>query len=157
MRAYNGNRLADGAADLPAQARTGFALWSAALRWQRELTATLAPVSLTPVQYALLSSALAYDREHRLPPTQVVLAQAAGTDTMMTSQVLRALEQRGLIVRGVDPTDRRARRIALTTAGIDAVAAATPLVDGLEDRHFGPNGDGTADLRRVLETLRDAA
>ncbi len=147
----------DGDEDSPAQERTGFALWSAALRWQRELTAALAPSSLTPVQYALLSTALAYDRRHRRPPSQVVLAQAAGTDTMMTSQVLRALEQRGLIVRGVDPTDRRARRIVLTAAGTDVVAVATPLVDALEERHFGPDGDGTADLRRVLETLRDAA
>ncbi len=157
MRAYNGTRVAHADEDPPASARTGFALWNAALRWQRELTASLVPASLTPVQYALLSSALAYDRKHRQPPSQVILAQTAGTDTMMTSQVLRALEKRGLIVRGADPADRRVRRIVLTTAGTDAVAVASPLVDAFEERHFAPDGEGTADLRRVLETLRDAA
>ncbi len=157
MRTYNVRKVAEATHDPPALARTGFALWNAALRWQRELTAALAPVALTPVQYALLSSALAYDRAHRRPPSQVILAQEAGTDTMMTSQVLRALEQRGLIVRGVDPADRRARRIVLTAAGTDTVASASPLVDALEERHFAPDGQGTADLRRVLETLRDAS
>ncbi len=37
------------------------------------------------------------------PPTQRAIAQHAGTDPMMISQVLRALGAKGLIGRDVDP------------------------------------------------------
>ena len=57
----------------------------------------LEPYELTHVQFVLLTSLwwLA-DHEDR-PPTQARLAQHAGTDPMMTSQVTRKLEARALL------------------------------------------------------------
>src|SRR5947199_7006718 len=93
----------------------GFLLWHVTLRWQRLIRAALAPHELTHVQFVLLASAW-WLAEHEEMPTQQRLASRAGTDTMMTSQVLRKLEDRELITREPDPADARARRIGLTRA-----------------------------------------
>ena len=45
------------------------------------------------------------------PVTQHALAEHAATDEMMTSQVLRALEERGLVERAQHPSDARARKL----------------------------------------------
>ena len=68
---------------------------------------------LTHVQFVLLAS-LWWLVDHDRPPTQARLAQQAGTDPMMTSQVTRKLETRGLLERAPDPTDSRARLLRLT-------------------------------------------
>ena len=67
---------------------------------------------LTHVQFVLLASLwwLVDHDDHSL--TQAQLAQQAGTDPMMTSQVTRKLETRGLPERAQDPTDSRARDCA---------------------------------------------
>src|SRR5579872_6884008 len=93
----------------PAQS-PGFLLWHAALRWQRHIVAALAPLELTHVQFVLLASTW-WLNEHGQEPTQVALAAHAGTDIKMTSQVIRALERKGLVHRAIDETDTRARRV----------------------------------------------
>jgi DNA-binding MarR family transcriptional regulator len=86
----------------------GFLLWRVTLSWQRRIRSVLESHQLTHMQFVLLASLwwLA-DHEDR-PPTQARLAQQAGTDPMMTSQVIRKLEARGLLERALDPTDSRA-------------------------------------------------
>ncbi|UUL76169.1 MarR family winged helix-turn-helix transcriptional regulator [Pseudarthrobacter sp. Fe7] len=51
--------------------------------------------------------------------TSLALARQAGTDVKMASQVLRALEAKGLIAREVDPADTRAKRLRVTNAGAE--------------------------------------
>ena len=75
------------------------------------------------------------------PPTQARLAEQAGTDPMMTSQVLRRLEARGLIERPADAGDTRARRVALTAAGRALVAVALDDVERADSVHFEALGD----------------
>jgi DNA-binding MarR family transcriptional regulator len=48
---------------------------------------------------------------------QAVLAQAIGADKTRIIEILDDLQERGLIRREPDPTDRRARLLALTPAG----------------------------------------
>src|SRR4051794_41912041 len=75
----------------------GLMLWRVTNAWQAAQRATLGPFDLTHVQFVLLAS-LAWLRADG-PVTQRELASHARTDPMMTSQVLRALEAKGLVDR----------------------------------------------------------
>ncbi|MGO4462789.1 MarR family winged helix-turn-helix transcriptional regulator [Streptomyces sp. M-16] len=113
----------------------GFLLWHATLRWQRDIAAALAPIGLTHVQFVLLACAwwLNGQGEH---PNQLALARQAGTDVKMTSQVLRALEQKGLVEREVDPADTRAKRLRVTEAGAELAPRAIAAVEAVDAEFF---------------------
>ncbi|MFB0632768.1 MarR family winged helix-turn-helix transcriptional regulator [Streptomyces sp. AB3(2024)] len=113
----------------------GFLLWHATLRWQRDIAAALAPIGITHVQFVLLACAwwLNGQGEH---PNQQALARQAGTDVKMTSQVLRALEQKGLVERKVDPADTRAKRLRVTEAGAELAPRAIAAVEAADAEFF---------------------
>jgi len=69
----------------------GLLLWRTTMRWQRVMTAALAPLDLTHVQFVLLASAMWLGRNGE-PPNQVQLAAQAGTEVKMTSDVVARLE-----------------------------------------------------------------
>ncbi|MFC9930104.1 MarR family winged helix-turn-helix transcriptional regulator [Streptomyces sp. NPDC127190] len=128
----------------------GFLLWHATLRWQRDIAAALAPFDLTHVQFVLLSCTwwLNTQGEH---PNQLALARQAGTDVKMTSQVLRTLENKGLIEREVDPADTRAKRLRVTDTGADLAPRAIAAVESADARFFQsvPLDDAVALLGRL--------
>jgi DNA-binding MarR family transcriptional regulator len=128
----------------------GFLLWHATLRWQRGIAAALAPLDLTHVQFVLLACAwwLNEQGEH---PNQLALARQAGTDVKMTSQVLRTLEQKGLVTREVDPADTRSKRLRVTGTGAALAPRAIAAVEDADARFFHsvPLADTTALLRRL--------
>jgi DNA-binding MarR family transcriptional regulator len=113
----------------------GFLLWHVTLRWQRLIRAALAPHELTHVQFVLLASAW-WLGEYEEMPTQQRLAARAGTDTMMTSQVLRKLEDRGLVSREADPADARARLLGITQAGRALLTGAMADVERADAEFF---------------------
>ena len=113
----------------------GFLLWHVTLRWQRAVTAALAPLGLTHVQFVLLASSW-WLNAHGDEPNQLSVARQAGTDVKMTSEVLRKLEAKGLIVRTVDVADTRARRIHVTERGSDLAQAAVTAVEGVDAAFF---------------------
>jgi hypothetical protein len=63
---------------------------------------------------------------------------------MMTSQILRALEARGLVARTADKSDARARRVRLTARGRRLLAAAMPAVERADEVFFGTLRDPAA-------------
>jgi DNA-binding MarR family transcriptional regulator len=113
----------------------GYHLWHASLAWQQAIARALEPHGLTHVQFFLLGSLLWFGKQ-RKSPKQRELARASGLDPMMTSQVLRALEQRGLVTRRDDPDDSRAWLLALTPAGKKAATEAAAAVRAAEARVF---------------------
>lgn len=113
----------------------GFLLWHATLRWQRAMVEALAPYDITHVQFVLLASAW-WLCEHGGPPRQRDLADHAGTDPMMTSQVVRTLAEKGLVVREVDPDDRRAWRIRPTSDGAGLARRAIASVEDADAAYF---------------------
>jgi DNA-binding MarR family transcriptional regulator len=115
----------------------GFLLWHATLRWQRAVTAALAPLDLTHVQFVLLACAWWAGR-HGEPPNQLTLAGQAGTDVKMTSSVLAALERKGLIRRETDPRDTRAKRVAVTERGAALAPRAIEAVEQADAEFFRP-------------------
>jgi DNA-binding MarR family transcriptional regulator len=113
----------------------GFLLWHATLRWQRAMAEALAPHDITHVQFVLLASTW-WLCEHGGAPRQRDLADHAGTDPMMTSQVVRALADKGLVVREVDADDRRAWRVRPTRAGTELAKQAVASVEDADAAYF---------------------
>lgn len=126
----------------------GFLLWHATLRWQRIMAETLAPLGVTHVQFVLLASTW-WLCGHGGPPRQRDLADHAGTDPMMTSQVCRTLVSKGLLVRAADPADRRAWRLRPTDAGADLARRAVQAVEAADTAFFAAIGPDEAPVVRA--------
>jgi DNA-binding MarR family transcriptional regulator len=131
----------------------GFLLWRVTLRWQRVIVAALRPLGLTHVQFVLLASVWWLASVAKEDPTQRRVADHAGTDPMMTSQVLRALEARRLITRDPDPDDSRARRLGITPGGAALARRAVAVVEAADSEFFAAAGE----RRTVLRTLHRLA
>ena len=131
----------------------GLLLWQVTNRWQQAQRAALKPYGLTHVQFVVLASLtyLAVDG----PVTQKALADHAALDPMMTSQVLRALESAGLVLREDHPTDRRAKAIAVTTEGRALANRTVKAVEACDAAFFAPLGEDRG-LVRALSALRDS-
>jgi len=130
----------------------GLLLWQVTNRWQAAQRATLKPFGLTHVQFVLLASLTWLTAEG--PVTQRRLADHAATDPMMTSQVLRALEGRGLLRRAPHPGDRRARALTVTADGRALANRAVVAVEACDRAFFGVLGGEGAALARMLRALR---
>ncbi|MEU6583993.1 MarR family transcriptional regulator [Nocardia sp. NPDC046763] len=85
------------------------------------------------------------------PLTAKELARAATMDAPATTVAVNDLEERGLVIREIDPTNRRCKLISLTRAGQEVVAEAlaTPDPAPAELAALTP-----ADLRRLHGLLR---
>lgn len=131
----------------------GFLLWQVTNRWQAAIRAALKPYELTHVQFVLLAS-LTYLQADE-PVTQRELAEHAATDPMMTSQVLRVLESRGLVVRATHPSDGRARALTVTESGAALVNRANAAVEAADERFFAVLRTGRPDFAAALRRLRN--
>jgi DNA-binding MarR family transcriptional regulator len=130
----------------------GFLLWQVTNRWQRSIVAALKPLGLTHVQFVLLASVWWLSRDGGGPPTQREVADHAGTDPTMTSQVVRGLEQRGLLRRSRDPQDGRVRRVAGTAPGTRLAEQAIDVVEAADRAFFAD-----AEPNELMRTLRSLA
>jgi DNA-binding MarR family transcriptional regulator len=137
-------RFAGGPADSP-----GFLLWRTTLSWQRRVAAALEPLGLTHVQFVLLACVWWLNGQGH-QPNQLAIASQAATDVKMTSEVLRRLEQKGLIERTVDPQDSRARVIAVTRTGTALAKRAIAVVEQADTEFFaGSSAAFVSQLRRL--------
>jgi DNA-binding MarR family transcriptional regulator len=130
---------------------TGLVLWRVTNAWQAAQRRALKPFGLTHVQFVLLASLTWIGDEPTV--TQQDLADHAGTDPMMTSQVLRALEKLGMVERHPHPTDRRARVLAVTTAGRSLANRAVIAVEDCDRAFFAALGDDRIAFTRMLGRL----
>lgn len=103
--------------------------------WSEELGGRL-----TGPQFAVL------DVLRRLGDTgQGALAEASAVDRSSASEVLGRLEARGWTERTTDPLDRRTRRVALTPAGRELLAAVQGPVLRVQERILAPVPAGERD------------
>ena len=130
----------------------GLLLWQVANRWQATQRAALKPYDLTHVQFVLLAALTWLTAEG--PVTQKHLAELAATDPMMTSQVLRVLEERGYVHRLPHPEDRRARALAVTDAGRELANRAVRAVEAADAAYFAALGDRADAFTTDLRALR---
>ena len=135
-----------------AEESPGLLLWQITNRWQVAIRATLKPHGLTHVQFVLLATLTWLATEG--PVTQKALADHAASDPMMTSQVLRTLESRGLVERHAHPQDGRARALAVTDEGRALANRAVADVEACDAEFFGALGDQGAGFVRALQKLK---
>ena len=126
------------------------------MRWQRLMTATLAPLDLTHVQFVLLACAWWLTAAGEAC-TQSRLAAQAGVDVKMTSDVLRRLESKGLIERTPSERDSRANVVRLSAAGDARIALALTAVEDADARLFDAVGDDMDGLVTALRILAEVA
>jgi len=72
---------------------------------------------------------------------------------MMTSQVLRALEAKGFVVRKPHPDDRRARLLEVTPQGAELARRANAAVEAADAEFFGPESGRARTLAEHLAGL----
>jgi DNA-binding MarR family transcriptional regulator len=127
------------------------AFWSVARQLREASHESLAPWDITPAQLRALR-VLSHHGQLRLSGLSDHLHIAARS----TTEVVDALESRGLVRRQHDPGDRRATLVELTEHGesiLDAIRAAR----GSEtERFFGRlSPTDQAQLARILRKLRN--
>lgn len=113
----------------------GFLLWQLTNQWQQRVRSALAPLGITHVQFVLLAS-VAWLENSDVLVTQAILARHAHTDVMMTSQVVRALEEKGFLTRAIHPTDTRAKIVSLTAKGREIAQRALTVVEIVDEQFF---------------------
>jgi DNA-binding MarR family transcriptional regulator len=116
------------------------------------MTAALKPMGLTHVQFVLLASTWWLTRVAEETPSQRRIAEHANTDPMMTSQVIRTLEGKGLLRRTPNPGDSRAMLVDVTSAGADLAVQAVKVAEEADEAFFAPVTD-RATLVSVLAAL----
>lgn len=82
--------------------------------------------------------------------SQQQLADRLDADKSHVVRLIDQLEQRGLITRAPDPTDRRRHRIELTPAGRKLLHATTPITASIDAAHLKAL---SATERRTLAAL----
>lgn len=124
--------------------------WSVARRLRRSAAETLAPWDITPSQFRAMN---ALHHHGNLRPG--ALAEHLRIAARSATEVVDALEQRGLVTRSPDPTDRRATLVRLTSDG-EQIAATVRAARAAEAEAFfaGLREHDRDELLRILRTLQ---
>jgi DNA-binding MarR family transcriptional regulator len=129
----------------PLLTSSGYLLLKAGTHFHTLIDATLAELGLNGRQLLVLTFT---GSENHL--SQQMLSVRLGLDPTIIVALVDELEDRGLVVRGRDPEDRRRHRLRITPKGRKAHAAAVRAVAAAEKEFLAP-------LHRAdRETLREA-
>ena len=132
----------------------GFVMWRVIHRFERELERSLAPLALTHLQFTLLALVAWTEKEGGIA-SQADLARFGGIHVMQVSNVLKALEQKGMIERSVLPGSARTKTVAITQPGLDVLKAAFPLAIDVQQKMFGDAGLPKGSLLNALARIDD--
>ncbi len=131
------------------QNAVGFVMWRVVHRYQREVERVLRPLDLTHLRFVILTLVAWMARSGELA-TQAEVARFGDIHPMQVSNVIKALERKGMVVRTLAPDNALARHVAITSTGMTALRAALPLVIEVQANLFGNEGRPGGSL---LETL----
>ncbi|MBX7433880.1 MarR family transcriptional regulator [Mycobacterium sp. Y57] len=95
-------------------------------------------------------------RLNRTPMTVKQIAAAATIDAPAATVAVNDLEDRGLVIRRVDPSNRRSKVVSLTDAGRQAVQGIDAVHDPAPEALAVLSDRDLAELRRILNKLRDS-
>lgn len=129
----------------------GLLLWQLSNKWQAKQRAALKTFDLTHVQFVLLATLTYAASKDAL--TQKQLADYAQTDVMMTSQVIRKLEHKGLVKRTPSKLDARAFTLMPTAPGIKLVNKAIVAVESVDKNFFKLSNNEYKDLLTIMNKL----
>ena len=117
---------------LPLRASIGFLISRIHARMHREFVAALAPLDLLPPHYGALTALQALG-----PVSQVRLARSLGVSGAHMVQIVDDLEDRGLVVRRRQESDRRAQVLHLREGVEEVLAQATEVGQEPADQVLG--------------------
>ncbi len=87
------------------------------------------------------------------PMTVNQVAQAATIDAPAATVAINDLENRGLVVRETDPTNRRSKLVSLTDAGRDVVAKIDAVDDPAPDSLTALDDTELRGLQAIIDKL----
>jgi DNA-binding MarR family transcriptional regulator len=115
------------------EARIGFLLKHVHERWLVEHRAALEPIGVSGRQLAVLNAVSRAEN-----PSQQEAASALGIDRTTMVTLTDDLESLGLLVRAVDPADRRRNVVKLTERGRRVLHDGLGASDAAEERFLAP-------------------
>lgn len=89
----------------------------------------------------------------RTPLTVKQVAEHATVDAPAATVAVNDLEDRGLVIREIDPSNRRSKLVSLTEQGRTVVAAIDAVQDPAPEALSALDDDDLAALRRILDKL----
>jgi DNA-binding MarR family transcriptional regulator len=130
----------------------GLLLWQVFLMWRRRVERALQPFRLTHTQFVILAG-LGWHSAQKVTVSQKELAAFTRTDLTVMSQVLRALEKRGVVDRLKNLNDERAIHPTLNARGGTLLMQALPAVEKVDAAFFGVLGEEFPAWRDGLAAL----
>jgi DNA-binding MarR family transcriptional regulator len=123
--------------------------WAVARRLRHASRESLAPWEVTPSQLRALGTLVRHG-----PVRPGTLAGHLGIAPRSATEVVDALEERGLVLRRTDPDDRRATLVVVTDAGRELAGALRAARASEADRLFAALDDADrTELERLLRLL----
>lgn len=135
---------------------TGFLMYQISNLWQRKTTEIFKEFNLTHVQVGLMSG-IAWFQVKGEPVNQIRLAEHIRIDLAMTSQVLKKLEARNLVIRKVNPEDTRSKLLELTPEGFNLFKKTYMTAHNVKNELFGVLGKDLDKFNQMLRKLLEAA
>ncbi len=116
---------------------TSFMLWQLSHLHQRSVNSKLKNFGLTYLQLVLLVCLVWGKKVGNISMiTQVLLAKSIHMDIMMTSNVLRTLEKKGLVSRKEHPVDSRAKILNVTKKGYKVASDALNKFEEIDQEFY---------------------
>jgi MarR family transcriptional regulator, organic hydroperoxide resistance regulator len=131
----------------------GFMLWKAANLLQRLHSQCLADLNVTPTQFSLMTCVVYLDGTNDLVTATSVVSHT-GMDKMLVSDLLKTLENKGLITRSPNPNDARSSVIRPTPLGVRTTNAAVRKIEAFDARFFGRLVNVPAFHRALVRLVR---
>jgi DNA-binding MarR family transcriptional regulator len=132
----------------------GFLLWQVSKLWQRYLNEALEDLNISSTQAVILGNIVRWVRMDK-DVTQIMLSEQTKIDPMTTSQAIRTLEKKELIIREPSKEDKRAYHVQPTPKGIEVMDQALQRFVRAHEAFFEPlKGDleaFAAQLRQLIE------
>jgi DNA-binding MarR family transcriptional regulator len=130
----------------------GYLLWQASNIWYRNIKNILKKSDATFTQFVILASLihLSNNKDHI---NQKQIAKHAKLDIMMTSDVLKKLELKKLVIRYPNPKDKRHNSIKITPKGFNLIMKTFPQVNKADIKFFKILDDDVKSFTGKLEKL----
>lgn len=129
----------------------GYLLWRTSISWRRAIEEKLKPLHLTHPQFVILASVAWLTKTSELV-SQIDIANQAGLDPNTTSQILRGLEAKKLIMR-LQTKNERNKNPVLTEEGAKALKEAMLAVERVNTQFFAPLKANQSELVAALQKL----
>jgi len=117
---------------------TGYLIWQVSNIRQRIINNSLKELELTYPQFVILAGIQWLKRSNEIV-NQVKVIRFTKMDKSVVSSVLKALEKRDIVIREVDESDTRAKKLKLSEIGSSKLEKALVLIKENDAVFFNQN------------------